>query len=165
MTSAQPPAPDLANTPAAGPADPLERLAQVLGNHSGGLPLVRYGGRVTEVSATHIYVRGLERRVELGSSVEVEGGGERWLGEVIGIQPDCANVKLFSTSRASASVRRSGSATTSKSGRTSPGSAGSSMHWGSRSTTSVRFPMVRPPTPSTTSPSHRWRSTASASRS
>jgi flagellum-specific ATP synthase len=70
----------------------------VLGNHSGGLPLVRYGGRVTEVSATHILVRGLERRVELGSSVEVEGGGERWLGEVIGIQPDRANVKLFSTS-------------------------------------------------------------------
>ena len=86
MTSPQTAAPDTAASPAAAPADPLERLAQVLGNHTGGLPLVRYGGRVTEVAATHILARGLERRVELGSSIEVEGGGERWLGEVIGIQ-------------------------------------------------------------------------------
>lgn len=78
--------------------DRLERLARVLGNHAGQLPLVRYGGKVTEVAATHVLVRGLERRVELGSPVEVEGGGTQWLGEVIGIQPDCANVKLFSTS-------------------------------------------------------------------
>ncbi len=92
---AAPEAPEAAPSP---PIDRLERLAQVLGNHGGKLPLVRHGGHVVEVAASHVLVRGLERRVELGSPVEVEGGGERWLGEVIGIQPDCANVKLFSTS-------------------------------------------------------------------
>ena len=78
MTSPQNAPPDTA--PAADPADRLERLAQVLGNHAGGLPVVRYGGHVTEVAATHVLVRGIERKIELGSSVEVEGGGERWLG-------------------------------------------------------------------------------------
>ena len=98
MTSPHTAIPDSASAAAADPADRLERLAQVLGNHAGGLPVVRYGGHVTEVAATHVLVRGIERKVELGSSVEVEGGGERWLGEVIGIQPDSANIKLFSTS-------------------------------------------------------------------
>lgn len=90
------------DAPAAAPdvnvPDRLERLALALGNNASKLPLVRFGGRVMEVTPTHVLVRGLERRVELGSPVEVEGGGTRWLGEVIGIQADCANVKLFSTS-------------------------------------------------------------------
>jgi flagellum-specific ATP synthase len=81
-----------------GPPDPLERLAQMFVNHSIGLPLVRHGGRVTEVAATRVLVRGLEHRVEFGSLVEVESGGDRWLGEVIGVQQDSASVKLFSTS-------------------------------------------------------------------
>ena len=78
--------------------DPLEGLARLFASHHGKLPLVRYGGRVTEVAPSHVLVRGIERRVELGSSVEVEGAGQRWLGEVIGIEADCANIKLFSTS-------------------------------------------------------------------
>jgi flagellum-specific ATP synthase len=83
-------------TPPAG--DPLERLARLFSGHAAKLPLVRFGGRVTEVSPSNILVRGIERRVELGTSVEVEGGGTRWLGEVIGIEADSANIKLFSTS-------------------------------------------------------------------
>ena len=78
--------------------DPLEQLARLFAGHPGGPPLVRYGGRVAEVAPSHVLVRGIERRVELGTSVEVEGGGARWLGEVIGIEADCANVKLFSSS-------------------------------------------------------------------
>ncbi|MBN9266688.1 MAG: hypothetical protein J0I75_19375, partial [Hyphomicrobium sp.] len=78
--------------------DPLERLARLFAAYPGGPPLVRYGGRVAEVAPSHVLVRGIERRVELGTSVEVEGGGARWLGEVIGIEADCANVKLFSSS-------------------------------------------------------------------
>lgn len=78
--------------------DPLERLAGLFSGHPNKLPLVRYGGRVAEVAPSHVLVRGIERRVELGTSVEVEGGGARWLGEVIGIDADCANIKLFSTS-------------------------------------------------------------------
>jgi flagellum-specific ATP synthase len=95
-----PDAADPAQRPPRGNAvgDPLERLARLFAGHPGGLPLVRYGGRVTEVTPSHVLVRGIERRVELGTSVEVEGGGARWLGEVIGIEPDCANVKLFSSS-------------------------------------------------------------------
>jgi len=80
------------------PGDALERLAGLFSGHSSTLPLVRYGGRVTEVAASHVLVRGIERRVELGTAVEVEGGGARWLGEVIGIDADCANIKLFSSS-------------------------------------------------------------------
>ena len=63
--------------------DALERLAGLVSGHPNSLPLVRYGGRVTEVAASHVLVRGIERRVELGTAVEVEGGGARWLGEVI----------------------------------------------------------------------------------
>lgn len=90
---------DQITKPAATPVgDPLERLARLFSGHAAKLPLVRFGGRVTEVSPSNILVRGIERRVELGTSVEVEGGGTRWLGEVIGIEADCANIKLFSTS-------------------------------------------------------------------
>jgi hypothetical protein len=57
--------------------DPLERLAGLFSGHPSKLPLVRYGGRVAEVAPSHVLVRGIERRVDLGTSVEVEGGGSR----------------------------------------------------------------------------------------
>lgn len=75
----------------------LERLSQVFAPHPIGLPLTRHGGVVTEVSASHILVGGLERCAELGACVEIESGDNRWLGEIISVKPDCATIKLFST--------------------------------------------------------------------
>jgi flagellum-specific ATP synthase len=79
-------------------ADALARLTHLIGNYGGALPLLRHGGVVNEVTSSHIKVSGLESRVELGSCVEVEAGGEVWIGEVIAIQPKCATIKLFTAS-------------------------------------------------------------------
>jgi flagellum-specific ATP synthase len=75
----------------------LERLSQLLSSQPSRLALTRHGGEVTEVSASHILVSGLQTRVELGSCVEIESGDDRWTGEVIGINAGCATIKLFST--------------------------------------------------------------------
>lgn len=79
-------------------ACPLTRLAQACTPYRDGLPLRRHGGRVSEVTLSHVSVSGLQSQVELGSCVEVETGGGQSLGEVIAIHADTAIIKLFSAS-------------------------------------------------------------------
>ncbi len=52
---------------------------------------------MTEVSASHILVSGLQTCVQLGSCIEIEAGGDRWVGEVISVNAGSATIKLFST--------------------------------------------------------------------
>ena len=79
-------------------ANPLARLARTLAPYPSGLPLIRYGGTVSEVSATHIVVQGLESRVELGSCVEVISGPHKCVGQILSVSPNSATVKLFTSS-------------------------------------------------------------------
>ncbi len=78
-------------------AGPLGQLAHLFAPYQSGLPLTRHGGKVMEVTASNILVSGLEKRVELGSCVEIESADGRWVGEVIGVRYGCATIKLFAT--------------------------------------------------------------------
>jgi flagellum-specific ATP synthase len=75
----------------------LSRAAEVMRAHRLGLPVLRRGGTVGEVTATHIRVSGLSNSVQLGSLVEIdaEDGGPATLGEVISIQQHMVTAKLF----------------------------------------------------------------------
>lgn len=73
----------------------LESLARLFMPYRDCLPLVRYGGRVSEVTMSHLNVSGLENHVELGSCIEVETAAGRDIGEVISIHADAAVIKLF----------------------------------------------------------------------
>jgi flagellum-specific ATP synthase len=77
----------------------LSLAASVLRAHRDGLPLLRRGGMVSEVTATHIRASGLSRSVGLGDLVEIksEDGGTLSLGEVIAVQPDAVTAKLFNS--------------------------------------------------------------------
>ncbi|MCB1503840.1 MAG: flagellar protein export ATPase FliI [Hyphomicrobiaceae bacterium] len=77
---------------------PLTRLARLFAPHRDGLPLRRQGGRVCEVTMSHVNVSGLQRHVELGSCVEVETTAGPATGEVIAIHADVATIKLFGAS-------------------------------------------------------------------
>jgi flagellum-specific ATP synthase len=73
----------------------LDRLVLAVSAAAKHQALVRIGGYVEEVSASHVKVGGLARRVGLGSCVEIETGSDRCLGEVIGIQQQSVTIKLF----------------------------------------------------------------------
>jgi len=59
--------------------------------------LVRTGGRVVEVSATHYRVRGLSRKACIGDVVEHEGPKGRRAGEIVRVTPDDVLVSPFET--------------------------------------------------------------------
>lgn len=59
--------------------------------------LVRTGGRVVEVSATHYRVRGLSRKACIGDVVEHEGPRGRRAGEIVRVTPDDVLVSPFET--------------------------------------------------------------------
>lgn len=59
--------------------------------------LKRMGGRVAEVTLSHVKVSGLAPIVALGALVEIETELSNCLGEVIAIHPGSTTVKLFST--------------------------------------------------------------------
>lgn len=91
---------DVAEQPAPKPPpadNRLARAAALLSSHRDGLPVVRRGGTVSEVTATHIRASGLSQNVVLGSLVELEcaPGGETALGEVIAVQQHAVTAKLF----------------------------------------------------------------------
>jgi flagellum-specific ATP synthase len=73
----------------------LDRLVAAMAPAGKDLALVRVGGHVEEVTATHVKVGGLARQVGLGSCVEVQTGSDTSLGEVIGIQQQSVTIKLF----------------------------------------------------------------------
>ncbi|MGE0769532.1 MAG: FliI/YscN family ATPase [Hyphomicrobiaceae bacterium] len=78
------------------PPNRLSRLANALASGSEALPLTRIGGRVSEITSSHLRVSGLSANVTLGALVEIESGHHHSLGEVIAIQPLGATIKLFS---------------------------------------------------------------------
>ena len=82
--------------PSAGRPTRLSRLADAFSGIDVPLSLSRVGGRVSEVSSSHIRVGGLSTNVTLGSLVEIDAGDHCSLGEVISIQPLGATIKLFS---------------------------------------------------------------------
>lgn len=84
---------------AAGLVHPLERLSTLLGAQHARISLTRVGGRAIQVSPSHILVAGIERRVQLGSTVEIDTGGGYAIGEVIGVQARSVTIKLFSNSQ------------------------------------------------------------------
>ncbi|SMH51957.1 flagellum-specific ATP synthase [Mesorhizobium australicum] len=59
--------------------------------------LMRTGGRVVEVSATHYRVRGLSRKACIGDVVEHEGPKGRRAGEIVRVTPDDVLVSPFET--------------------------------------------------------------------
>ena len=59
--------------------------------------LVRVGGRVVEVSATHYRVRGLSRKACIGDVVEHDGPKGRRAGEIVRVTPDDVLVSPFET--------------------------------------------------------------------
>lgn len=75
----------------------LARLGELLSSENARIPLTRVGGRVNEVTASHIRVGGLSTNVTLGSLVQMEIADAQSLGEVIAIQPLGATIKLFSS--------------------------------------------------------------------
>lgn len=79
-----------------GPSNRLARLGDALAVGARLIPLTRIGGRVSEVSSSHIRVSGLSASVTLGTLVEFDASTHRGLGEVIAIQSAGATVKLFS---------------------------------------------------------------------
>lgn len=80
----------------AGAPDGLMRLARLFGAEGPVLPLTRRGGRISEITSSHVRVTGLSGVTKLGGLVEVESPTDRCLGEVIGIREHSIIVKLFS---------------------------------------------------------------------
>ena len=74
-----------------GPLVALERLQA----RFAGRQVLRVGGRIDEVSATHFRVRGLSRAVRLGDLVEIVHGRTKRLGEVVRIGTDDIMVAPF----------------------------------------------------------------------
>lgn len=75
--------------------EPLDALSRLLSPHKGGVPLLRIGGRVSEVTMSHVIVSGLENQVELGACVEIDTSDGPSIGEVISIHDNAASIKLF----------------------------------------------------------------------
>ena len=70
----------------------LERAWLSFADHSA---LIRTGGRITEVSATHYRVRGLSQSARLGDVVEHRSNGGLRTGEIVQISPDHVLVAPF----------------------------------------------------------------------
>jgi flagellum-specific ATP synthase len=75
-------------------ANPLARLAEAVEAFA-DQPLVRAGGRISEVSPTHYRVRGLSASVHLGDRIGVDLGGRTAVGEVVRIDQQSVTVKPF----------------------------------------------------------------------
>lgn len=79
------------------PTNRLARLAKITTHSEQPFRLKRIGGRVSEVTLSHVKVSGLAPMVALGAFVEIETELNSCLGEVIAIHPSSATIKLFST--------------------------------------------------------------------
>ncbi len=75
--------------------DPLALLERSWRRFRDDRTLVRQGGRVIEVAATHYRVRGLSRVARLGDIVEMRGQGARRRGEIVQIGADSVLVAPF----------------------------------------------------------------------
>jgi flagellum-specific ATP synthase len=75
----------------------LAALERAMARFTAPDTLVRTGGRVVEVSATHYHVRGLSRKACIGDVVEHEGPRGRRAGEIVRVTPDDVLVSPFET--------------------------------------------------------------------
>jgi flagellum-specific ATP synthase len=73
----------------------LDKLATTLAASRQTLPLVRIGGSVSEVAATHYRVIGLSRHLRLGEMISFEVGGRSHMGQVVRIDRDGITAKAF----------------------------------------------------------------------
>lgn len=73
----------------------LERLARAVEGAAIDLPLVRWGGAVSEVAPTHYRVNGLSQVVRLGERVGIPAGDGMAIGEVVRVDEHGAVVKPF----------------------------------------------------------------------
>jgi flagellum-specific ATP synthase len=89
MTNAQRPA---------GQSNALAELERIWRHFSSDRALLRIGGRVTEISATHYRVRGLSRNARLGDIVEHRSPTGLRSGEIVQIGPDHVLIAPFEPS-------------------------------------------------------------------
>jgi flagellum-specific ATP synthase len=80
-----------------GSDNPLLALERAFANSTTSGALVRAGGRIVEVSATHYSVRGLSRHACIGDVVEHDGERGRRRGEIVRITPDEVLVSPYET--------------------------------------------------------------------
>jgi flagellum-specific ATP synthase len=79
------------------PDNPLLALERAFAASTVPGALVRAGGRIVEVSATHYTVKGLSRHACIGDVVEHDGERGRRRGEIVRITPDDVLVSPFET--------------------------------------------------------------------
>jgi flagellum-specific ATP synthase len=79
----------------AAPAHALGALERLIASAGPGLPTVRVGGIVTEVTPAYCRVSGLSQFLKLGECVDLATGDRPQLGEVVRIDAQGATVKLF----------------------------------------------------------------------
>jgi flagellum-specific ATP synthase len=77
--------------------NPLLALERAFAASTASGALVRAGGRIVEVSATHYTVKGLSRHACIGDVVEHDGERGRRRGEIVRITPDDVLVSPFET--------------------------------------------------------------------
>ncbi|MDW6024448.1 flagellar protein export ATPase FliI [Mesorhizobium sp. BAC0120] len=82
-------------TAPAGQGEALLALERIWQAFSDGRTLVRAGGRITEISATHYRVRGLSQSARLGDVVEHRSQGGSRAGEIVQISADLVLVAPF----------------------------------------------------------------------
>ena len=75
----------------------LERLKSTLASLRKDVPIVRVGGIVSEVAATHFRVSGLSRFVKLGELIGLEIEDRVQLGEVVRIDSNGVTAKPFNS--------------------------------------------------------------------
>jgi flagellum-specific ATP synthase len=80
---------------AASASDRLALLERAWARLASGRSLLRHGGRVAEVSATHISVSGLSGVARMGDLVEIRGNGAARRGEIVHIAADHVLVAPF----------------------------------------------------------------------
>ncbi len=88
----------LEKRPDTGPENQLAALERVWRRFGDGASLLKRGGRVTEVSATHYKVRGLSEIARLGDVVEQRGQAGTRRGEIVKISRDEVVVAPFERS-------------------------------------------------------------------
>ncbi len=81
--------------PRAKPLNKLERLGQALGSAGHGLPSIRIGGVVSEVTPGYCRVSGLSNFLKLGETVTLTDGRRSQIGEVVRIEENGATIKPF----------------------------------------------------------------------
>jgi flagellum-specific ATP synthase len=84
-----------ANSARPAPSHALGALEQAITSAAAGLPKVRIGGVVTEVTPAYCRVSGLSQFLKLGECVDLATGNRPQLGEVVRIDETGATVKLF----------------------------------------------------------------------